>query len=329
MNIIDCNDINFESLHEEFTNMNAKNIYYSNLMRKYDREYFKVKIIDDHSFLILDGKNVIGYVPLYIFEKKGKKQYSYDDAPLQAPLIDRNYYINENKIYEYVFNYIEQKAKSNNIDFHNMIVDPIETKKGIILYNNAIDYGYRDIYGFFALLIDLKEKRENIWNKIRKSYKPLINKTMKYVDVTLLDSKFCSPTLFDEYYHLHSSKYNSPRSKSTYSIQYEMIKKDQAFLVLISYKGNTIGALYFFVINGVVFYGSASIKDTQIDFLKGTGHFGLWTAILHSLNKYEYFHIGYGRIKSVESSKKLDNIIFFKEGFGAQKVISFRSEKYF
>lgn len=183
----------------------------------------------------------------------------------------------------------------------------------------------------FSMLIDLKEKTEDLRKNLRKSYKSLINKEQKKKNEVLFSNqKMFNDNHFDDWIKLYSSALLRGGKK----LDNETIKlKEKALinndmLISLAYDGkNLLGGMTFNINKYYVSY-SAAANNTIIekDRSRAVGHFLLWETIIE-LKRSKYSFLELGTFGNNIQNEKIKNINKFKKGFGPQAVITNYFEK--
>lgn len=162
--------------------------------------------------------------------------------------------------------------------------------------------------------IDLHHSEDDIKMCVRKSYKSLINWGVHNLQINIYNSTNITEPIFDQFeqFHIQVSKRRT-RSHQSWSIQYDAVKKDEAFLLFGYLDGNLVSAV--FVLNSISesYYGVAVNDRNLMANNLPLGHFLLLKAIFYSKEKgYNRFILG-----NVNNSDdlKIDAIAKYKRGF--------------
>jgi hypothetical protein len=160
----------------------------------------------------------------------------------------------------------------------------------------------------------------------------LINKSKKKYQIIRIDHSNWNEDECEKYRKLHTLAANrTTRPLETFLKMYEMIQKDQAFLVGVKDNAEEwVGAYFFYRFNGYVRYASGATHP-QIPSNEGVGHLGLWHAIEYSHERGDaYFELGWQPYSDESGiTDKMKAIAYFKSGFGGERVSWFRGTKKF
>ena len=173
-------------------------------------------------------------------------------------------------------------------------------------------------YPFFSVVIDLRNTHELLHQRIRKSYKSLINSGEKNLKINTFDYKNISDDIFSEFKELHIFvSGRRTRSDDSWKKQLEMIKNKEAFLITGSVDDKMITGSYYMYSDNVCYYGvSASIREL---FDKPLSHALVWKAVMYAKETgCSFFEMG--EQKYIGNSNDIDEkqiaISDFKAGFG-------------
>ncbi len=308
-------------------------VFYTKKFRQYEKLMFCDRMIFDDSFAVVsEAKEVVALVPLYAFRNEnGLVQYSYGDDYLRGPIIFGGVKKKSfDKIVDFVFQSVDEIAAQKRISRCLMMMEPVELLERRHYFNYYLEYGYEDA-STIDCLIECWKDEEFLWSDVRKSYRPLINKAIRNYKSVIIDKNNFDFDLCEEYrkmHHLAAGRITRP--ENTFHYMYEMIKSENAFLVLIQDAGlKTVGAYYFLVHGPYGYYGSAA-TDPSLDSQSGVGHLGFWSGILFAKKQgCQFMDLGQLLMFPGGVTEKEKNIFLFKTGFGGQKVIVFRAVKNF
>ncbi|MFQ5647313.1 MAG: hypothetical protein ACE5GM_10310 [bacterium] len=305
--------------------------FYSRLSREYDHLYLQDKLIKDLSFFILykDGA-VAGFAPLYLCNVDGEMSFSYDAQYLAAPVFRaQENDPSRSKVEKAIFDHIEELAEQNQVKRYKAAISPILHFSGITFINYLLSYGFEDKSSSSSVL-DLSLGESVLWQRLRKSYKGLINKMKREYETIVIDSRNWELDLCENYRKLHlKAAGRATRALETFHTMYEMVRQDQGFIVLVfDREDKYVGASFYLRYNGSIFYGS-SATIPEISHNAGIGHLNIWKAVQYSINRGDrFFEIGQVYLPNEEGlTDKLKSISHFKSGFGGRKVTWFRGER--
>ena len=218
---------------------------------------------------------------------------------------------------------LKKRLEKQIVEILDQIAAKLEIKKVTFLelspalsnwYLLWLDRAHKD-YLTYHLALDLRPSMEEIRLGFRKSYKPLINKALKEWEIAVCAKD--SDSIFEEFRLLHVEVAGrETRSKSSWDIQREQLKNEEAFLVTVRDKKALIGAGFFNHTKDMGYYSVAAYKRELFD--KPIGHAVQMMAIqrLKDIGCATY-NIGQKATVMASSShtdKEL-SISYFKEGF--------------
>ncbi|TGK17260.1 hypothetical protein EHO61_12670 [Leptospira fluminis] len=162
-------------------------------------------------------------------------------------------------------------------------------------------------------LVPLEKDGSILFSKIRKSYKSLLNWGERELVVKKINGKNVKWKHFEDFMRMHIDvSGRQTRSEETWKLQYEMVQKEEAFLLIGSLNSKAISYGFFPYNFKSCYYGnSVSLREY---FDKPIFHRLLWEAILYAKELgCEYFDIS----PMSYDDEKLSDIAKFKTGFGA------------
>jgi FemAB family protein len=168
--------------------------------------------------------------------------------------------------------------------------------------------------------IDLNQSISNIKKDFRKGHKAAINWATKNIKVRIATSRNISWNDIENFRNLHIQvSGRKTRSKKTWHIQYDMIKNDEAFVVLGEKGGELItSALFQYSDNSCYYSVSASNREL---FDKPISHILIWKAINQAKSiGCQSFEVG-EQIYDKENREKESRISDFKRGFGGSTFV--------
>jgi len=337
MKIVRNNDSNFEKYWEIFVKEN-KNVgpFYSLITLKQWLEFGKEYSAENKSFIILNESKPAAIVPL-ILEKDGGSSFfsaGLGFGAFYGPLVSCLFGSKLRKrIRSFVFQEIDELAKKFNIVKVMISIHPFT------FFNEKEYYNYLTKYSFLdascgTKIIDLKTDWQLLCADRRKHCKALVNKGMRVYDFFVMNSENAGYELHEVYRLLHAKAAGRvTRSKRTFDLQFEALKKGEATLIGAKYRGKIVQINYYDHCNGYVYY-SSSADDPEFDRSDvPISHSLIWYSIQWFRNNgYGYFEMGdqiYDSQVFLHPSKKEISIAYFKGGFGGVTVPLFRGVKYY
>lgn len=311
--------------------------FYSLSWIEYQIAYSGEKFIEDLSFVIIDEANeTLVICPLFLEIYDGCKKMSYRGEYMEAlrsPLMATRLTTKQKKeLRKMAFDHIERIAKYKKIAKCTFIIDPICGDGKREGYNYLTRYGYIDA-SLTTMVIELNQGWQNIWKKVRKSYKSVINAGVKYYNPVVLDCDNITINEFEAYVEMHHKAAGRiTRPRATFDIQYDMIKQDQAILVGTKVNGIWTAFAYFLHSKFSAYYGSGA-QDPDVVVERPVGHALQWIAIRFYESKglllIEMDNQYFGAQLFECPSEKEIQISSYKRGFGGKLTPLFRGVKYF
>ena len=327
-------DKNFVSLWEDFCIKNKMPVYFSLLWLDFCKKISRENFLKDLSFLIIRDDLPVGIVPLVMERGTHGNQFSVRNRyMLRAPAVSFNLSNKlRKKIEKQAFCYIEEVAHTENASLHMVLIDPMFIIDQKYAHNYLLEFNYLDC-SILTNIIDLEAPKSFLWANVRKSFKSLIRKEMKVCTTIILDYRNISRELFSEFsnlYFLASGK--KVYDESEWNILYEMIKEDQAMLILAQLNDEIIGGYYFNHRYNKVYY-SLSANHPRYEKTYFIGHLLIWKSIEYYLGRnLKWLELGwqfYGPQLLENPTDKEINISYFKRGFGGFNFPLYRGVKFF
>ena len=162
--------------------------------------------------------------------------------------------------------------------------------------------------------VNLELQDATLFNNIRKSYKPLLNWGSRSLDTKIIDYSNIDYAEFEEFKNLHfKSSGRKTRSDVSWDLQFELIKKDKAFLVSAKLNSDLVSGCYIMHDEKTAFYGvAASDRDLMSD-KHALNHYPLYVGIKTAKEKgCKKFLLG---DVTHTAELKSSSIAFFKIGF--------------
>lgn len=174
------------------------------------------------------------------------------------------------------------------------------------------------IYVTHHLSIDLSVPYEVIKKTFRKSYKPLISKSLREWDISVVDTE--ASLVFDEFRQLHQEvSGRQTRSLRSWRMQQTQVEQGEAFLVTArDGLGTLVGAGLFTYTNNIGSYSVGAYMRELFD--KPIGH-GIQAKAIETLGLKgcRWYEIGQKQcvLDEVTPTEKELSISHFKEGFAS------------
>jgi len=164
--------------------------------------------------------------------------------------------------------------------------------------------------------IDLKKDEPTILQDVRGSYRSLINKGRREIDLQI-SAEDTSWESFSEAKRFHEKVAGrQTRSDLTWKLQHELLLKSKAFLLRGSLNGALVSLTYVTHANQEAFYGFG-VYDRELMHAKvSLSHWPLVAAIFHAKKMgLNYFNLG--DVGPDFPTTKEENIALFKRGFSS------------
>lgn len=331
MEIIFSGSKKFEFLWNRFE-WTSKNISWQYLYRwkEYLDAYCEKTVLQDLSFIVSENDNPLALTPLYI-EMCGKyAQISiadyYHPSPLLHSDLDSGY---KKKVERICFEKIDELAEENRVVKAMASLNPLSEN---YTHNLLQEYRYLDS-SLCTSIIDLSLDRKKLWQNLRTSYKPIINRGKNEFAVRVVDFKNSDIGVMQKYQALHRrASGRATRPEKTFHLQTQMVEEDNAVLIGAEVDKVCVGFCYFIHCRKNVFYASA-VNDPDYMPPAPLGHFLLWTAVEYYKSRgFRRLDLGcqqFGPQLFDHPTPKEVQISFFKRGFGGKLVPFFRGIKYY
>jgi hypothetical protein len=311
------NNPEFDQMWETFTDTK------SNTSWRYLRkriEFYKLisnqRLLDDLSFLIIRENKPIAICILFHENIEGNPTFTDFGSYLPAPIICKSINLKDRKkVQNMCFKKIDELATERNI---KKVMFRADALTEIQPYNFLLNYNYLDT-STNTCLLNLRNPLTDLWSKIRKSYKSLINNGKKKFEVVIIDHMNLDHKIFNLHKELHcKTAGRMTRSDETWDLQFELIKNDNAILIGLKDSDNFVGFSYFAHSHLKAFYGNSS-DDPDYNSNIPLEHTIIWAAVeYYSNRKYEILELGYqhfGQQVFDHPTEKDIKISFFKRGF--------------
>ena len=284
----------------------------------YATEYFRDSIgnVEYHTYGFFVGKELIALWSCLTLAGKDNSIVSSQNNPIWPPVFTK---IAPKKYRRLVIQSVLNFAQLNSGRWYSTEVldttqDLSEWQRQSLLLGAIPNIRY-------DLLVDLTMTAEEVWSKIRKSYKPLINKANETWGSEIITRP--SESGWKEFSNLHEIvSGRQTRTLRTWEIQRQWIWKDTAFAVFLrDGHDKLIGAGLFTHNQHQANYFTGVYDRTLFD--QPVGHLVQWKAILElqrrGVTTYRIGERSYAGLSQAPSDKDL-TISFFKEGFATKTV---------
>lgn len=321
----------FGSLWDRFcaNNANVSWAYLPDRIKFYD--YFSQNCrIKNLSFIIVKDNKPLCICLLFLEKHGNRTSFTYSGGFLRSPLfattIDKK--LRKNVETE-CFAMIDHLSSQHQVDCVKLALDPLSDNHS---YNMLVKHGFFDTSTNTSIL-DIQFSEKELWNGLRKSYRSLINNGKKYFDIVIMDHSNANDEMFEEHKKLHyKAAGRITRPVETWSLQYDLLTKDNGILIGLKENGKFVAFSYFAHSHSKAYYGSSS-DDPDYDGNIPLEHIIIWTSIEYYKKRdfklLELGHQSFGSQLFGQPSKKDINISFFKRGFGGDVFTLYRGIKYY
>lgn len=291
-------------------------------------DYLKSQIsgpVQDFSFVVVQNKKPLCIVPLVLTELNKEKTQFFLPSPLAT---------NDEALTK-AFEQISQILQDKTLGSLGFFIDPLS--------GQGQRWNFLKKFGFVecnedTIQISLEPSKEELWRQLRKSYKALINSTLKNTDFSIhyFDSKNADFEAHESYRNLHhkcSGKVTRPLE--SFKAQYDLVAQRNGLIAGLKFKDQWVAFVYFLFKDDKAVYFSAS-DDPDLAHLGHIYHALLWSAFM-KLKEMNISIVDLGTPSSWHqcqgfmdySDSKQIGIAHFKRGLGGEMKTVFRGVKYF
>jgi FemAB family protein len=275
----------------------------------YYAEYFKGKNL---SFVLYENNKPVAVFPLYVYQNEDGWSINGNAESLVKPLFVDN-----------IANKTKKRLEKQIVQILLFIANKLGVKEVQIFEPNTtlstwfLLWANQARKNFFIqrLVIDLQLSIDIIRLGFRKSYKPLVKKSMTEFKVMVCENDL--DYFFEEFRLLHIEMAGKEtRSKETWNIQKEQIKNDEAFLVTVMDGDYLVGAGFFHYTKNMGIYSCGAYRRRLFD--RPVSH-GVQMKAIEILKEKgcKTYYLGQKMSlldEKIPSEKEL-SISHFKEGF--------------
>ena len=259
------NKVSFNSSWCEVIN-NASNVSVFHLRSTVDYhiEYYSG---EDLSFVLYENNRAIAVLPLFVYVKDQQWKISGDGHNLIEPLfVSKVPRKMQKRLLAKIVKLIEDistKLKVERVEIYN---SGTNLSNWYLLWLEKADRSFVT----YQLTIELGLTIEDIKSRFRKSYKPLINKAYRELDIEICNNNI--DYVFEEFRLLHLEVAGrETRSRKTWDIHKKQVKDKEAFLVTVRLKKQLIGAGLFTYTQNMGAYSVGVYKRELFDMPIGHG----------------------------------------------------------
>lgn len=269
----------------------------------YYNEYFNNEY-SDYSLIVLDELQI----PLLVLHAYSKPPvFSHFDLPIliiESSFIDSH---QKDKAYRELLKRLNETLVNNNFEkikfyLNDFLCAEYYTK----ISTTGIEYNS---------YVDLSLSEEEIKSNIRKSYKSLVNWGEKNLKTNLIDHANADFEKFSDFRDFHIAiAGRKTRSEKSWSLQFELIKRNEGFLVLGYYNEQLASGSLILYGKNEAYYGVGVYDRELMSKNIAVGHYNILYAIYHA-KKIGLNSINLGFLSNVSNNEKEKNIFKFKAGF--------------
>lgn len=287
----------------------------------YYREYCGNPDVEDLSLLISDGAVAVCGIRAFCLRlKSGSSEISCFGLPLLYAEHQQAVGTALARAQRILRFEIERKLQMQPVGTTIFYKDRLQSGCLSFLGRLLLDYGGESTPSV-SQIIDLAQAEEILHRGMTKAYKWSVNWGQKNLEIKVLDQTSITTQDIENFRQLHhEAAGRETRNQKTWTLQYEMVRKGEAFCIFASMGGALVSAALFPYSKSHCFYGvSASRRDL---FDKPINHAVIWTSLLHAkMLGLRYFEMGeqlFPMAPHPNPSKKELGISFFKRAFGGE-----------
>lgn len=330
LQVVSQNASRYQLLYDDFIQADEVPWRYVPTWTEYQKAYCQKTLEKDCSFMLVRNGQALAFCPLFLETHQGCRFFSYALNFQAAPFISRKLSQKQNKkIEKACFDQIDKFAREYGALKSMFQLNPVDMTYS---FNILMKYGYIDS-SIQTAVVELDKDIDKLWAELRKSFKSLINNGKKKFNFTIIDKNNLNYDVHERYRKLHHKTAGRvTRAQSTFDLQFEAIKNDQAMLIGLRDGEQYIAFSYFLHDKNSAYYGS-SADDPEYSSDIPLEHCIIWRSIEYYKERgLKFLDLGAQQfcpqIFDHPSQKDL-TISFFKRGFGAKIIPIFRGIKYF
>lgn len=271
-----------------------------------------------HSFLIEDNGKIVGICPIQ--NHMGNRQLIDSTAfgPAGTALIPGLEFDQRNAYFKFTYNYIYQLLEKCQRKACRMIIAPLSEnslKSWDTGYHPLLQFGFVDCSTKTAI-IDLRHTDiDSLYQSLRRNHRRNIKKCHE-LGMTVKFGQ--TPEDIYSYYQFHVDTYNrtgvKPHPIDYFDAIYHLfIKTGQAFMIILSYKGQILSVANFAYFRKKVLYWTAANHTDAGKY--GAQKYLLWQGIMHAKEKLNVDYIEVGEMFD-NPQGKLKGLTQLKSGWG-------------
>ncbi|WP_445721062.1 hypothetical protein [Flavobacterium sp.] len=208
----------------------------------------------------------------------------------------------------------------NRIDFSSNILYSQFNFEILDIFSELLFVQYKRPILQFESKVNLLLDYNIIRQSFRKSYKSLISKFSKQIDLRIYNSRNINIDVYNEFKKLHLNEAGRmTRSEKTWELHFDMIKDSYAILICAEFEDKLIGAALFIHSRFSAYYG-VSASDLILKKTFPITHLIIDKAI-HYYKDLGLLKLILGRYEPDSSDEKLKGISSFKSAFSNEKSV--------
>ncbi len=170
----------------------------------------------------------------------------------------------------------------------------------------------------FLGYVDLRVASEEIWQTVRKSYRPLIARSREILSQRIISAENVRPEDLEAFRILHREVAGrSTRGEASWQAQYDLVHDGHAFLVFSYLHDSLVGASFYLLDQNSCYYGVGAYRRDLFAEIP-VSHGALWEAILYAKAQgarlFELGQVFFPAEPALPGAKEY-NIGVFKKGF--------------
>jgi FemAB family protein len=270
----------------------------------------------DCSLSIETQNNAIGFWPLAIVEGNGTSWLGYYAKQILEPLVMENMADAFDQHAPEALNSVLEIARANQVqELLYRSTGQFPAFESYLLEN----YNFEEAYVTYC---DLSEDLGQLWTKLRKSYKSLINRETTKYSVEIINQ--LNYRGLSEFAALHEeASGRRVRSLGNWEVQGSAIKHGAGIACYIrDDKAQLVGASFCHFLGGAALYSSGAYNRQLEQDGVAISHLSQWETIkyLKSSTQVKKYILDFGA-SVAELSEKERNILHFKKGFGRSSLV--------
>lgn len=310
--------------------------WHSREWASYQWEYGQPYILDDLSFLVSLQGHAAAICPVFLERAQGPLEghveLGYGSHPAPAPATQALSTDQRRQVLNAAYREIDRLAYEHRVARCRVVYPtPQASDCAPARLADLQLYGYLDA-SYLTQVLDLTRGPEDLWRDVRDSYRSLIRRGQRELELNVYDAGNPPGRAFERYPRLHAAAAGRvTRSPATFEMMHRMIRDGSAVLVEGLYEGNPAAYALLLCYRGGAYYGSGCCSpELDLPYLM---HALQWTAIEYLRRAgfawYETGYQCYGPTLNRPDVSKERRISFFKRGMGGAPRLVVGGERYY